>query len=1506
MSEGRALLDRLRGARAHASDGGDDGQPAFTLMQNALIAAHDLNPGQGVSTVHRSWRLSGPLALGAMQRALVHLTARHDGLRMRVERDTGPARPVFGDAVEAAFEVGEAPNEDEARRLVARHARKTAPLDADRLWSALIVRIDAQTHLLSVLLHHIVSDHWSRLVLIRDLLAFYDAEVDGTAPDLPACGGLRQYMVRTRAEPATAPLTLPEPDWPGRFEPSGGDEGALTVSADAHLEAASFDRLRDAARLYEATPSALCTAAYGVLIGAFCDQTRFGMSFSAADRPAPQDRDAIGAFIRDLPLEFDLEGDLRFVDLLRRTRTAMSGLRADRAAPMAASRAAIGYYNAPTKPARSRHLAVSDERPPDKAQSVHLHLSLTPTREGLSIRLDGQRQHFSEAALAAMVAAYRRLLEQVARAPDIRLADIALASPEEAGVQALRSIVPPPESPDHDLASAFRRVAAAHPADPALMTPARLWSYRDLDRDTDNLARWLIGQGLAPGERIAVAMPRGSAVFRTWLGALKAGLTVVPVDSDLPEARVAHLLAGARCDASISLPGDRSRGGSRPLVLPTTLPEMADTPLPQPDGDTPAFVMFTSGTTGLPKAIPVPHAGLLRLAHGASYLPVGPGDRMIQLASSGFDGSFIEVWVAWLRGAELALGDKHIFADGGVEQEFRRLKPTASFLTTSLFNMLVDGDPTVFASLRYLSIGGEAASGAHCRRALAANPTLALHNGYGPTENASFTTSGQVAPDVGAAVPIGTPLPGNMAFVLSDALRPVPDGFAGELVIGGVGLAPAYENRPDATAERFVTLNLRDLGAGPDRLVRLYRTGDRVRWLPDGSLDCLGRRDGQFKLNGHRVEPTEIEAALMEHPDIGRAAVLPARDASARVTGVVAFLEPRAQSVPEDRALRSFLAARLPRPVLPARYVTLDHLPLTANGKADVAALSDHPALKPAKAQAGTAGPRSGDALGAIWTHALNVAEAPEDAEFFNLGGTSMDLVRMILDVERAYGVSIDFSSFAEEATLRRLRLLVAMSPAEREAGDTSHIRVLRQCDPSRAPLVILPLANGQVMWAVDMLNALTTGRTVLGLTFDRRETIGAPEGTVAYAALVSRLTQALATRCAGQAPILVGFSFGGTLATHIAAEAAGCGFEIDKIISLDSASALDWLVPHMLRADASDPFMEGFYLHPAALLEVEMHHLRALRSFPIAMSDEGAHWPNVLPGGLSEYDIDTYHGMLMGEADAARVADLISAILSGRAVPDRRRPGAPDPDALAWANEVKAAIGAGHFDMAETLLCARVPAAGAVPEHVAIALVSLLHHTDQAEALAVFAGRIGDAATPAVFHALARAQPERARAFTEKGFHASGEALSGALPLMRMAIFQGRDGQARVIASRLRESAPHAIEAGIANGLLRAHVGDGQGALSAMLAALDDPQSVKLHALWCGNFLIDAGYWDEAAQFIDAKRTSAPDFMARLSAKLDAAREGPRRMLPVEKPASPQPAKTKRRVRAIMARFFG
>jgi amino acid adenylation domain-containing protein len=470
-------------------------------------------------------------------------------------------------------------------------------------------------------------------------------------------------------------------------------------------------------------------------------------------------------------------------------------------------------------------------------------------------------------------------------------------------------------------------------------------TYGDLDAASDRLARAVLAAGARRGERVGLRTGRTADLLVGALGILKAGCAYLPLETGLPARRTEWLLADSSVRvlvASAGVPVDFAFDGT--VLDPSAVVPEASSPGPAAHAPIPgtdqgaatdlAYICYTSGTTGQPKGVEVTHRNVVRLVKGTDYVRLGPDLRVLPTGSVAFDASTFELWGPLLNGGSLHLAHPDVILDAGaLARELSAHDITTLWLTSPLFNQLVEQDPTAFRGLRELLVGGDALSSVHIEKVMAACPGVTLVNGYGPTENTTFSLTHRIGPDDLGRIPIGRPIAHSTAYVLDDRGRLCPVGVPGELCLGGDGVARGYLGRPELTAERFVE-DVFSPGGG-----RLYRSGDLARWRPDGVVEFLGRRDHQVKIRGFRIEPAEVEKAMLGHPDVAEAIVI-ARSRPGRgdkyLCGYYAGPRPPAQ---ED--LRAHLDQALAPHMIPAYLVPLDALPLNHTGKVDRASLPD-------------------------------------------------------------------------------------------------------------------------------------------------------------------------------------------------------------------------------------------------------------------------------------------------------------------------------------------------------------------------------------------------------------------------------------------------------------------------------------------------------------------------------------------------------------------------------------
>ncbi|MBZ5494707.1 MAG: amino acid adenylation domain-containing protein [Acidobacteriia bacterium] len=625
------------------------------------------------------------------------------------------------------------------------------------------------------------------------------------------------------------------------------------------------------------------------------------------------------------------------------------------------------------------------------------------------------------------------------------------------------------EIPETTVPELFEGRAEKTPEHTAILWDGSPVSYRQLNEEANRLAHFLIRQGAGPEKLIALCLPRSPQMIIALLAILKSGAAYLPLDPENPPARMEQLLAGSGALLSLA----NSETAPR---LPESFPRIQ---LDEPEWrslsrdsacgnpgrqggsflrpDNAAYVTYTSGSSGRPKGVMVSHRAILRLVKRPNYARLDEGDIFLVVSPLFFDASTFEIWGALLNGAACALFPERIPGVAELGSFLRRQAASTLFLTTALFNVVVDEGMEVLRGVRQVLFGGEASSPMHVRRAQEALPETRIIHVYGPTECTTFATHYPVAgppAERETAIPIGKPNSNTRVYVLGPNFDPQPLGVAGELYLAGSGLARCYHRRPELTAERFIADPYGPAGS------RMYRTGDVVLWRNDGNLEYLGRADQQVKLRGFRIEPGEIESALREIPAVKDAAVILCEQKS---TGkrLVAYVVAKSESGLDARGLRQELARKLPDYMVPSGIMLLPSLPLTANGKIDRKKL-------PAPDLAGNEERRlprtpEEEILCGIFAEVLGQEQVGVEENFFELGGHSLMATRLVSRIRSAWGVNLALDTFFRAASVSQLL------PELRRA--VAHRALDRQKRPERLPLSFAQ----QRLWFLDQLGGGST-----------------------------------------------------------------------------------------------------------------------------------------------------------------------------------------------------------------------------------------------------------------------------------------------------------------------------------------------------------------------------------------------------------------------------------------------
>ncbi|WP_330333707.1 amino acid adenylation domain-containing protein [Streptomyces sp. NBC_00536] len=1078
-----ALLGRLRSAAGPAPAAplppvtpADRSRPLpLSFAQQRMWLFDRFAPGNPAYHVPTAVRIGGDLDPVALAAALRALMARHEVLRTVLpETDGAPVQRVL-----PASEIGEAPLTvhdlapgERAEELADAFVTRPFDLAAQVPLRALLLRTAPAEHLLVLVIHHIALDGWSMGVLVEDLAALYDGH---DLPPLPvqyadyaqwqadrAAEGRWTGQLEHWRERLTGPLPVLElpTDRSRPATPSlAGEVHEFTLSAEL------TQRLRDLGARHGATLFMVLLAGYQTLLGRLSGADDVVVGTPVAGRGQRELDSLVGCFVNTLALRGDLSGDPAFAELLERTRDRALADFDGQDVPFEQVLDAVGAERDPARhPVFQTMLTLQSARPPRagfagldvepvdaQTGSCLMDLMFTAAeRDGrLAFTVEYATDLFDAESVVRLAHRFGVLLEAAADAPGTALSRLPLLDAEERRTALTdwnATARPLPSGGLHDLVAA---AAARTPGAPALEHEGRTTSYAELEAAAERCAARLRGLGIGAASVVAVHAAPTPLLVTALLGVLKAGAAFTTLDPALPEERLRLLLelSGAQLVLTDGSAPGRVLDGTLPMA-PIEAPDEAPVEAVHREATEPdalACVFFTSGTTGVPKGSMFTHRGLVNFTLAmAGEFRLAPGDRFLQLASTGFDVLLEELFPALAAGATVVLPGARLLADGtdltGYLAEHRI---TGLELTTAYWHdwtaELERTGAALPAGLRFVAMGGERVR----RDRLAAwqRYGVPLVHVYGLTEVTCTSTTRRVdaGPVDGDGLPIGRPLANTTVYLLDPAGAPVPIGSPGELHLGGAGLARGYLGRPGLTAERFVPDPFGAPGA------RLYRTGDLARHRADGEVEFIGRADQQVKIRGHRIEPGEVEARLAERPEVGAAAVIVREDEPGEKR-LVGYVVAAPGTEPDVFELRAALRERLPEYLVPAALVLLPALPLNGNGKLDRGALP-----RPGRAEltgAAAVAPRTpAEAeIAELAGDLLGLAAVGVHDNLFDLGLHSLLAARFAARVRETCRVEVPLRVFYEAPTVAELALRVVQLQAE-ETDPDELVRLLAELE---------------------------------------------------------------------------------------------------------------------------------------------------------------------------------------------------------------------------------------------------------------------------------------------------------------------------------------------------------------------------------------------------------------------------------------------------------------------------
>jgi amino acid adenylation domain-containing protein/non-ribosomal peptide synthase protein (TIGR01720 family) len=1053
-------------------------------MQEGMLVASLLRGDGALYLEQVVFHARGSIDPILFDRSLQELARRHAVLRTAFvhEKLARPRQAVLSDARIPVRVDDLRALTDEGRRAAVEAARaeeraRGIDVSSAPLFRASLFRTGDAAYEIGLSFHHIILDGWSLGLLLEDLLRIYrglrrstgSGQVDLPPPTTTPYERFIQW-IETRekarsfefwdarlqgyAQPAGLPRLRPfdsAQDRPYRLEEH-------VVSFDEDLTA----ELQKIAGARQATLSSMMRALWSVLLARYNDAS--DVAFGAVVSGRPPDLEGaerlVGLCINTIPVRTVVDEAQPFGELLRAVQRAALDARDHEYLPLAEVQG-----RTPLRADLFDHVLVYENYPrgglTDEARGdlgTGFRIDGLEGREqtsydfnlivGVDRRLVARFNYNAAAYDASLIAQVARhfthLARQVAATPDLPVGQLEIMPAGERN----RIVVQfnahasdyPRRATVHGL---FEEQAAAAPDRTALVSPAGTRTYAELDQRANALAAHLCERfDIQPGRIVAVAAGRDEHAITGILGVLKAGGAYLPIDPSTPLDRAQFMLRNAGVSVVlgrtscapfaegvcefVDLENDAGRRFTKNVKRRPASFSASATDL--------AYVMYTSGSSGQPKGVMVEHRGVARLVRNTNFITFDRNDRVLLTSAPTFDVSVFEQWGALLNGGELHLaGDDILLSPDSLGRYLEQHAITVLWLISPLFNQLADYDAAIFAPLRCLLVGGDVVSLPHARKVRALFPRLTFVNGYGPTENTTFSACHILGDEPGPDIPIGAPISNSTAYVLDRRDRPVPIGVAGELCVGGDGVARGYLNRPELTAERFLSDPFQPGG-------RLYRTGDLARWREDGTLSFLGRNDQQVKIRGFRIELGEIEQCLASREDV-KDAVVVARASHGGHKELVAYIMPRpGVTAPDPAALRATLTSSLPEYMVPTYFVGVDRWPLTSSGKVDRKALPDP------RPDAGTAyiAPRTDTerALADLWQDVLGAPRVGLDDNFFDIGGDSIKALQIASRL-RQRGLVLRMRDLFTHRTLGALAPHVSALGAARAGQDADDVAPL-------------------------------------------------------------------------------------------------------------------------------------------------------------------------------------------------------------------------------------------------------------------------------------------------------------------------------------------------------------------------------------------------------------------------------------------------------------------------------
>jgi amino acid adenylation domain-containing protein len=997
------------------------------------------------------FRLKGELNKEHLQSSFLRILQRHEVLRTVITEENGVVAQVvrpFGQ-----WQFGFIDGSDMDAEQVQERIRQlvTTPFDLsnDTMLKVWLIECSPKENILVAVVHHIASDGWSTGILVEELVELYRSYTDGREPVLPALPiqyadyaiWQRNYLSGETLDTKLAywksqlkdvpPLQLPSDYARPVVQSIKGGVVSKRIGKDVMQALNKFTQEQ------AVTPFMALLSVFNVLLQRYSGQSDICVGSPVAGRQQQEVEGLIGFFINTLALRTQIDDRASFTQLVQQLKKTTLDAYEHQDIPFEKIVGSLGVVrdmsrsplfpvvftlqNTPEPVSLDLHgITLARESSGYIAAQFDFGIDITESEEGLQFTIIYCSDLYKRATMERMLEHYENLLRSALSNQDAAIAGLSMLNEREEKKLLLSFNDTYSEyASNKTVIDLFEEQVRLSPKAVALVFEEEEWSYERLDEQSTRLANYLLSKGVKEETLVPVCINRSANLIISIIAILKAGGAYVPVDPTYPASRISYMLndigstfmltepsielspeilnSCERIDIDEELLAAQSKKRIRVCVKPTLL----------------AYILYTSGSTGVPKGVQIEHRNVVSLVKGVKFVDLTSKDVILSTGSPSFDATTIEYWGALLNGGMLVMCAEHVLLDTVLlKQEIEKRGVTIMWFTAGWFNELVEIDISLFSTLKTILVGGDRLSPVHIEQTAKKYPALKIVNGYGPTENTTFSLTYPITNlESGKDIPVGYPLSNRKAYILDEQSRLCPVGIVGEICVGGDGLARGYLHQPELTAEKFIDDPF-------ERGGRLYRTGDFGKWMEDGVIEYLGRKDEQAKIRGYRIEPGEIENVLEEAPGIQQAVVLIQKDGQgiSRIIAYAVTEEPF-----DNKEVSLYLKDRLPGYMLPAAIVSVDAMPLTSNGKVDKKKLQEIEISDIISNEYTAPSNETEERMTAIWMDLLELERIGIHDNFFEIGGHSLLAVRLVSAIRKEMNVEINFKTFFELPTIALL-----------------------------------------------------------------------------------------------------------------------------------------------------------------------------------------------------------------------------------------------------------------------------------------------------------------------------------------------------------------------------------------------------------------------------------------------------------------------------------------------------